>query len=541
MVAVDPSSGRIVQANNLELKMFGYNADEILTKTVAELTHPDDRQKTQDISEKLTKGLVGIQRYQKRYLRKDGSYFWAETTLSPLKDANGKVILFIGNAVDITERKQIEDALRASQHNLAEAQRVSHVGSWEMDIVHNRLTWSDEMFRIFGLQPQEFGEIYEAFLNNIHPDDRDMVDQAYTSSLKPGGRYDIEYRIIRKSDGQLRWGHAHCEHVRDADGKALRSIGTVQDITERKLANESLLVSEARLRAILDISPDMIWLKDIDGRYIAANKTYLKVIGRANMDELLGKNDFDLWPNELAKKYRADDALVMSTRKQLQIEETAIDNGEIIFVETFKAPITNMRGHLLGTVGFSQDVTLRKNEDGRIRHLANYDPLTDLPNRTLFSDRLQQALGAAKRDKANLALMFLDLDKFKPINDTFGHGVGDLLLKEAARRMQNCVRESDTVARLGGDEFAVLLPVIEAEKDAILVAEKIRHALNQPFFLVGQSLSISSSTGIAIYPENGKNDRQLLKNADIAMYYAKAGGRDNVKLFMPDMQSGQPA
>jgi diguanylate cyclase (GGDEF)-like protein len=168
--------------------------------------------------------------------------------------------------------------------------------------------------------------------------------------------------------------------------------------------------------------------------------------------------------------------------------------------------------------------------------MAQYDALTHLPNRALFNDRLQQAVSAAQRHKEHLALMFLDLDKFKPVNDTYGHGVGDLLLKEVAQRIQNCLRDSDTAARLGGDEFVVLLPTIEAEQDASKVGEKILHALNQPFELAGYSLQISSSIGVAVYPEHGKDEKLLVKNADIAMYHAKKGGRNNVKLYQRGMQ-----
>ncbi len=142
----------------------------------------------------------------------------------------------------------------------------------------------------------------------------------------------------------------------------------------------------------------------------------------------------------------------------------------------------------------------------------------------------------ARRDKTRLALMYLDLDKFKPINDRLGHAIGDQLLQEVAKRMQGCTRDADTVARIGGDEFVVLLPVIESEKDALLVAEKIRFALNQPFEIAGQNLNISSSSGIAIYPGHGANENELTGNADIAMYHAKEGGRNNVKLFQKGMR-----
>ena len=177
---------------------------------------------------------------------------------------------------------------------------------------------------------------------------------------------------------------------------------------------------------------------------------------------------------------------------------------------------------------------LKENEK-LLRYMAQHDPLTRLPNRMLFSDRLQQEIAIAKRDKKNFAVMFLDLDEFKPVNDKFGHGVGDLLLKEAAKRIQDCVRESDTVGRFSGDEFIVLFRAIEHKQDAMAVAEKIRHALNQPFELAGQNLKISSSTGVAIYPDHGADEVQLLKNADIAMYCAKGNGRNMVQLFQPEM------
>ena len=183
------------------------------------------------------------------------------------------------------------------------------------------------------------------------------------------------------------------------------------------------------------------------------------------------------------------------------------------------------------------DVTERKQEEDRTHYLAHYDALTHLPNRTLMTDRIRQALAKARRDKSLLALMFVDLDKFKPVNDELGHDIGDLLLQDAAKRLQDCMRESDTVARLGGDEFIVLLPAIEAEQDAMGVAEKIRHALCQHFEVAGHSLDISCSIGVAIYPEHGSDEEQLLKYADIAMYHAKKNGRDNVKIYQAGMQA----
>jgi diguanylate cyclase (GGDEF)-like protein len=178
-----------------------------------------------------------------------------------------------------------------------------------------------------------------------------------------------------------------------------------------------------------------------------------------------------------------------------------------------------------------KDILRHEQDEERIRHMAQHDSLTGLPNRILFGDRLKRAIAAAKRNKTSMAVMCLDLDKFKSINDTLGHGAGDAMLQEASRRMQHCIRDADTVARIGGDEFIVLLQTVSKEEDALLVAEKIRRVLTQPFDLEGHKRTISCSIGISIYPIHGIDEIGLIKNADSALYTAKECGRNNVQLF----------
>lgn len=207
-------------------------------------------------------------------------------------------------------------------------------------------------------------------------------------------------------------------------------------------------------------------------------------------------------------------------------------DGEVCWVSQVSRAVYNQEGKYNGRRVSNREITERKTTEEKVRYLAQHDVLTNLPNRVLLSDRLQLALATAQRNKAEkplLALMFIDLDKLKPINDTMGHAAGDLLLKETAKRLQGCVRESDTVARIGGDEFVVMLPSIEASADALLVAEKIRQALSQPLEYNGQTLRVSASIGVAIYPEDGSNEAQLSKKADDAMYRAKIGGGNKVE------------
>ena len=198
-------------------------------------------------------------------------------------------------------------------------------------------------------------------------------------------------------------------------------------------------------------------------------------------------------------------------------------------------------GQPLRMIGTHADITERKMLEQRMHHMAHYDPLTDLPNRALITERLQQAVVRARRDRSHLAVMFIDLDKFKPINDTLGHEIGDLLLQQVAQRLRVSVRASDTVARIGGDEFIVLLSSIEQERDAVIVAEKILQALIEEFEIEGHRLHISGSIGIAAYPEHGDNEKLLMINADIAMYHAKKQGRNDYRIFVPTMQSAQTA
>ncbi len=213
-------------------------------------------------------------------------------------------------------------------------------------------------------------------------------------------------------------------------------------------------------------------------------------------------------------------------------------NGEIFFEEAHIAPVQDAAGRTVQYVAVKLDITERKRAEERLSHMAHHDALTGLPNRPLFDDRLRQALALARRDRQRLALLYLDLDDFKPINDRFGHAVGDRLLQEAARRISDCMRASDTVGRIGGDEFVVLLPRVDTAADAVRVAEKIRQAIQRPFALDGQELGVSCSLGIALYPEHGEEERTLSHHADLAMYQAKESGRNTVEIFAEARHKG---
>ena len=311
-------------------------------------------------------------------------------------------------------------------------------------------------------------------------------------------------------------------------------------LTNRSLKTKSLkLENETRLRhGLLDALGEGVYGVDYRGRCSFINPAALKMLGFTE-GEVAGNDQHALFHHHRpdGSNYPGHDCPIY-----LSLVDGETRSGEEWFWRKdgtgFPVAITVspslVNGGNKGAVVVFHDITERKLNDERIRHLAQHDTLTDLPNRALLTDRLQQALSYAKRDKQRVALMFIDLDRFKPINDTQGHVVGDWLLKQVAGRMRECVRDSDTVARVGGDEFVVLLRSIEITEDAVMVAEKIRTALNKPFELAQQSLQISCSIGMALYPEHAKNETEMMNYADIAMYQAKQRGRDKVQVFSPN-------
>ena len=304
---------------------------------------------------------------------------------------------------------------------------------------------------------------------------------------------------------------------------------------EKKSLNEKLALALEELKSIMEANPDILYVFNLKGELIQWNSSFEKFCGLTSEQMM----------NSPATEFVCAEDRQVLTKGVMDVFEKGSVTMEVHFVrhDGVAVPylcngvvLKNTNGEVIGFTGTGRDINERKAAAERMHRMAHYDALTDLPNRALLSDRLQQALATARRDQAHLALMFLDLDMFKPINDMLGHYIGDLLLKEVAKRIQDCLRESDTAARIGGDEFVVLLPVIEMEWDAMAVAEKIRYALCQPFELAGHTLHVSSSIGVAVYPEHGSDERALLKNADNAMYHAKAAGRNVVKLFPEGMQ-----
>jgi len=314
---------------------------------------------------------------------------------------------------------------------------------------------------------------------------------------------------------------------------------TSTDTSEGKRPEYALYESEEIFRTIAETVDDLIAVLDTEGRRIYSSPSYWKIFGKEEIK--VGSSSF----NEIHPEDRERINAIFRRTVETGVGERSefrflLKDGSIRHIEAQGNVVRDAANKVSRVVVVSRDVTERKKIEEQLLHLSYHDSLTGLPNRILFNDRLKQAIAAAKRNKEQiLSTLFMDLDGFKQVNDTFGHAMGDVLLKKVANRIRGCLRESDTAARMGGDEFVVLLPTINTQHDAMVVAEKIRQANCQPIELDGHRLSISASIGIAVYPENGSEEEVLLNNADAAMYHAKEGGRNNVCFFSAMTQKNE--
>ena len=297
----------------------------------------------------------------------------------------------------------------------------------------------------------------------------------------------------------------------------------------------SLRASEELWKFALEGAGDGVWDWYIDGDYVYLSDRYKEMFGFNDDDINTNQQD---WKNrvhpddQVSMTEAVNNYLVGKTNKYIHEHRVICKDKSLKWVLSRGMIVKrDKHGKPLRMVGTHTDITERKLLESKLENLAHYDSLCNLPNRTLFNDRLRLALAYAKREKKNLAVMFIDLDHFKEINDIYGHEAGDIVLKQVSQRLVACVRESDTVARLGGDEFVVLLPIIDNEANAILVASKIVEAVDQPIRIAQSEMHVSSSIGIAIYPQHGKDEKLLVINADMAMYQAKKNGKNQSQMF----------
>lgn len=428
--------------------------------------------------------------------------------------------------------------VKREQRALEEAQAMAAIGSWEWEIVTGRLYWSAEMVRIYGLTATAFMAQPELLYVSIPPEDRGFVRSHLLSASTDRLPFDFEHRLCR-ADGSIHFLHARADVQFDDAGSARAMVGTVQDITSRKQAEAAAHALQLRYRLLFENSLDGVLQTVPDGRIIAANPAACGLYGRSeaemlalHRDDLVDSTDVRLAGLLAIRRLHGKVAGELRMKKA---------DGTIFDSELTSSEYADESGQMVTSIVIRDDTARRQSEREVVR-LAFNDGLTGLPNRRLLMDRASLALAEARRRHQLGAVLFIDLDNFKTINDAKGHATGDAMLCQVTERLKLLMRDGDTVARLGGDEFVILLTGLAdtfeaAARAAMLASERVRDELCVPYLIDGRQYMSSASIGVSIFPRAEQSYSDILREADTAMYRAKSAGRNRVAFFAQSMQS----
>lgn len=459
----------------------------------------------------------------------DGRSLQLLVTKGPVRDANGQVSGLFSVSRDITARKRTEAALLASEAAMRTAQRLANIGNWEWDIASGRQTWSEQVYRIYGLSTELPPPGYPDIRSLFSEAGWHTLEAAIQQALHGIDDYAIDIELIRR-DGARRWVNIHGFRRLDHDGKVLQLYGTVQDITPRKLAElalrEASVVFESSHQGIMVVSPDM--------RISRVNPAFTRITGYG-AEEMLGHT-----PRVLSSGLH-DQAFYQQLFASLR--EHGYWHGEIwnrrkngeIYPEALTISVAHGEaGEVLHYIAVFSDISRIKAHEAELDRMAHYDPLTGLPNRRLLGDRLEQAIARTLRSGRSLAVCYLDLDDFKEVNARGGRSVGDNLLVAVSENLKQVLRSEDTLARLGDDEFVILLSEVASVEDCSATLDRILAAINLPVATLCGTISVSASIGVCVYPDDNVDAGQLLRHADQAMYLAKGSGKNRYHLFDPN-------
>ncbi len=593
---------------------------------------------------------------ERQLIRADGTVQWVRRRILPWRTGDGEIGGIIIFTDDITDQKRADTALRGSEELLKETQRIAGLGSYLFDIDSGSWTSSDVMDEIFGIDKQ-YERTVEGWAALIHPDDRSaMLTYLHDEVLGRRQPFDREYRVIRRTDGQLRWVHGAGQLQFDVQGHPVEMAGVIEDITDARQAQETLRESEHLLQLFIEHAPVALAMFDREMRHVAVSRRWLEIYGLTGQD-IIGRSHYEVFPDlperwkeahrrglagepqrsdedrydradgtvqwsrweiipwrtgdgsvggiviffeDITQRKAADDRLRLGamvftgaregititdrdgtilevndaftritgyTRKEAlgknpRILQSGLQSAEFyrnmwesllreghwsgeiwnrtkggdIYAEMLSInAIHNEKGKVEQYVGLFTDITELKEQEQRLEHIARYDALTGLPNRTLFGDRLRQAMAHAHRKKGLLAVVYFDVDGFKTINDSYGHATGDGLLTALAFRMKRALRDGDTLARLGGDEFAAVILDLEDSSACLATVNRLLAAAGEEAQIGEAMLRVSTSAGVTFYPQTEDVDADvLLRQAGQAMYQAKLAGRNCFHLFDPN-------
>ena len=527
----DPHEGRLLESNEAFEHLLGYSSNELLRMTVYDFIAHEH----QDVERNVERDHRERRRHkgERKYRHKDGKLLDVEVSATVVPYRGEEAICCVVH--DITERKEAEEKLRKSETSLAEAQRLAHLGSWEWDVKTGEVSWSDETYRIYGYEPKEVVPTLEKLMELVHPEDRELVNKKIEGALYEAKTYDFEHRIVRPN-GEVRVVHRQARVYFNEEGEPSRMVGTVHDTTEQKMAEEALRESEERFRSAFEDAPIGVALVGLDRSHLRVNRAYCEMLGYSEEELLETPHPEILHPDDRQESAERIQEVLKEGAEPYALERRYIHaDGYAVWSLSNISLIRDSEGEPRHFICLHQDITGRKKLEERLEYQAFHDSLTELPNRALFLDRLGHALARTRREGDQVAVLLMDLNRFKVINDSLGHDAGNTVLVEVAERMRASVRVGDTVGRIFGDEFAVLLEAPCDTKEAQQVAERIQEHLSAPFEVEGQEAFVSLSIGIALNETAEDRPEEVLRRADLAMYTAKRG-KAEYQVYSPSME-----
>lgn len=534
IMLLSPPSWKFTSGNQSLVDMFQLEGlDQLCSLGPGDLSPPFQP----DGQPSASKSLMMIQQaleegslfFEWTHARTTGETFPATVLLTRVD--LGKEFFLQATVRDITKRKQTEQALKQSEEKLRRI--VQGTDALMINInPRGKVTYFNEAVSSFlGKKAQDI--LGQSFLRFIHPRDRERVRSSYLDSLHTGNTTSLEFRVIGE-ENQTRWVRFVNHPLYEKDqivGQAGIALDITKSIELERKAEERRLYLEGLLQAALDA----IVTSDNEGTVLEWNTGAENLFGYRR-EEAVGKNVDELItrPNlEITREAQALSSQVMD-RKNLPPTETIRyrKDGSSVHVVLTAAPIL-IEGEVVGGVATYTDITPQKEMEKAIKHMATHDSLTGLPNRRLFNDRIVLEISHAQRREEKVAVVLMDLDLFKEINDTLGHNIGDKMLQAVGNRLTQILRKSDTVARMGGDEFMLILPEIKEISAIESSLSRLLEALQSPFLIEGNQLKISTSIGVSFYPDDGVDVDTLVKKADIAMYRAKERGGSQFQFYQP--------